>query len=333
MTGICTRKRLRKGRNLLKKPIQLTENVFLIDGYDLGMTERTGAYVLMEEEITLIETSASPSVPYILSGLKSLGIAPEEIKYVIVTHIHLDHSGGAGLLLEHCPKAKVVVHKKGARHLANPSRLIASAKAVYGEKFNSLFDPILPIPEDRLLIKNDQETLQIGENCLLSFYDSPGHANHHFSIYHPNIAGIFTGDTAGIYYPQLKRQGIEFYIPTTSPNQFDPEKMLQSINIFKSLNAQRLFFGHFGMSDNPSETYKQVEAWLPVFISVAQRAFEEAVDFETRTRLASERLFQKLKEDLLEKGVKEEDPIFEILALDLEISSMGLIDYLTKQIS
>lgn len=325
------KQKVRKGRNLLKKPLRLTENIYLIDGHDLGVEERTGAYVLNERDVTLIETSASPSIPYILEGLKNLGIAPEEVKYVIVTHIHLDHSGGAGLLLEHCPNAKVVVHPKGARHLADPSKLIASAKSVYGEKFNSLFNPILPIAENRILIKEAQETLEIGENCLLTFYDSPGHANHHFSIYHPGVAGIFIGDTAGIYYPQLKRKGIEFYIPSTSPNQFDPDKMLHSINIYKELKAERLFFGHFGMTENPTETFEQVEGWLPVFITEAESAFNETDDFESRTRLTSKRLFQKLKANLLERGIKEDDPIFDILALDLEVSSMGLIDYLTKK--
>jgi glyoxylase-like metal-dependent hydrolase (beta-lactamase superfamily II) len=327
----CTSKRYGKGRNLLKKPVRLAKNIYLIDGLDLGIEERTGAYVLKERDITLIETSASPSVPYILEGLKELGIAPEEIKYIIVTHIHLDHSGGAGLFLEHCPNAQVVVHQKGARHLANPTKLIASAKAVYGEKFNSLFDPILPIAEGRILIKGDQETLEISENCLLTFYDSPGHANHHFSIYHPGVAGIFTGDTAGIYYPQLKRKGVEFYIPSTSPNQFDPEKMLHSLTLFKTLKAERLFFGHYGMSDNPSEAFKQVETWLPIFMAEAQRAFEEEDNFEPRMKLTTQRLFQKLKGDLLERGIKEDDSILDILALDLEVSSMGLIDYLTKK--
>jgi glyoxylase-like metal-dependent hydrolase (beta-lactamase superfamily II) len=325
------KQKVRKGRNLLKKPLQLTENTYLIDGHDLGMAERTGAYVLKERDVTLIETSASPSIPYILKGLNDLEIAPEAVKYVIVTHIHLDHSGGAGLLLEHCPNAKVVVHPKGARHLVDPTKLIASAKAVYGDKFNSLFDPILPIAEDRILIKGHQETLEIGENCSLTFYDSPGHANHHFSIYHPNVAGVFVGDTAGIYYPQLQRKGIEFYIPSTSPNQFDPDKMLESMNIYKTLNVERLFFGHFGMTENPSETFKQVEAWLPDFIAEAQSAFEEADDFVSRTRLCSMRLFQRIKTYLTERGLKEDDPTFEVLTVDLEVSSMGLIDYLTKK--
>lgn len=329
----CTSKRYGKGRNLLKKPVRLAKNIYLIDGLDLGTEERTGAYVLKERDITLIETSASPSVPYILEGLKELGIAPDEVKYVIVTHIHLDHSGGAGLFLEHCPNAQVIVHPKGARHLANPSKLIASAKAVYREKFNSLFDPILPIAENRILIKEDQETLEISENCLLTFYDSPGHANHHFSIYHPGVAGIFIGDTAGIYYPQLKRKGIEFYIPSTSPNQFDPDKMLHSLTLFKKLKAERLFFGHYGMSDNPSETFRQVEYWLPIFMTEAKSAYEEEDNFDSRMKLTTQRLFHKLKAYLLERGIKEDDPILDILALDLEVSSMGLIDYVTKNYS
>ncbi|MGY3315594.1 glyoxylase-like metal-dependent hydrolase (beta-lactamase superfamily II) [Peribacillus simplex] len=109
------------------------------------------------QNITLVETSASPSIPHLMKGLEDLGISPVDITYIILTHIHLDHAGGAGLFLQHCPNAKVIVHPKGARHLEDPTRLIAGAKAVYGEEFNELFNPILPIPFDRMLTIHDRE--------------------------------------------------------------------------------------------------------------------------------------------------------------------------------
>ncbi|WP_053362012.1 MBL fold metallo-hydrolase [Bacillus sp. FJAT-27251] len=313
------------------KPMQLTEKIHLIDGHDLGMEERTGSYVLLEDDITLIETSASPSVQHILAGLKDLGLPPSDIKYIIVTHIHLDHSGGCGLLLTYCPNAKIIVHPKGARHLADPSRLIASAKAVYREKFEALFDPILPVPEENILVKADGETLQVSEDCILTFHDSPGHANHHFSIFHPGVKGLFSGDTIGIYYPQLARKGIELYIPSTSPNQFDPDKMLHSLETFEQLKPERLFFGHFGMSEHPAEAYRQVKYWLEVFCSTAEAAFDEGSDFEERTNLAAQKLYERVKNHLLENGLNDKDPILELLSLDLQISSMGLVDYLTRK--
>ncbi|HET7616397.1 MAG TPA: MBL fold metallo-hydrolase, partial [Bacillales bacterium] len=214
-------------------PIDLGNRIHLIDGFDLKTPGRTGTYVLQEEELTLVETGPSPSVPYVLAGLNDLGLDPAEVKYIIVTHIHLDHAGGAGLLLQHCPNAKVVVHPRGNRHLADPSRLVAGARQVYGEQFDELFDPIVPIPEDRLIVKDDGETLKIGAECTLRFYDSPGHAKHHFSIYDPVSNGIFTGDTAGVRYHQTQDQGLTFYLPSTSPNQFDPEAMLHSIERFR----------------------------------------------------------------------------------------------------
>ena len=132
-----------------KNPVKLNDRIYLIDGYDLGVAKRTGIYVIDEKDLTIVETGPSPSVKYVKKGLEALGFSLDQVKYIIVTHIHLDHAGGAGLLLEECPNAKVVVHRKGARHLADPSRLIAGAKAVYGEKFSALFDPIRPIPEER----------------------------------------------------------------------------------------------------------------------------------------------------------------------------------------
>ncbi len=270
-----------KGCDFLTKPVKLGERMFLIDDFDLKMNQRTGTYVLNEEKLTIIETSASPSIPYILEGLKELQVSPADIQYIIVTHIHLDHAGGAGLLLKHCPNAKVVVHPKGARHLADPSRLIASAQTVYGERFWELFDPILPIPSDRLIIMNDQDKLDIGPDCTLTFFDSPGHANHHFSIYYPNDNGMFTGDTAGVFYPQLLPDGVEFYAPVTSPNQFDPDKMLSSILRFEKMNLDNIYFSHFGISKSPSEVYRQVRMWLNVFIEAANQAYIEKSEFRT----------------------------------------------------
>src|SRR5699024_3313227 len=194
----------------------------MIDGYDLGLPGRTGIYVLEEEELTLVETGPSPSVPYILKGLEELGYRPEAVRNVIVTHIHLDHAGGAGLLLQSCPEARVGVHPRGARHLADPSRLIQGARMVEGAQFASLSDPTVPIREERILVRQDQETLSIGPDRTLTFLDSPGHAKHHFSIYDPVSRGLFTGDTAGVQYMQSKEFGFPFYLPTTSPNQFDP---------------------------------------------------------------------------------------------------------------
>ncbi|MDQ0155835.1 MBL fold metallo-hydrolase [Robertmurraya andreesenii] len=315
----------------MKNVEKLMENIYLIDGFDLGMKERTGAYVLTEAELTLIETSASPSVPFIIDGLKELGYTLEDLKYIIVTHIHLDHAGGAGLLLQQCPNAKIIVHPKGFRHLSDPSRLIAGARAVYGEKFDSLFDPILPIPAERLIAMNDQDELTISADCTLTFYDTPGHANHHFSIYHPKVNGMFTGDTVGIRYATLIPEDIEFYLPSTSPNQFDPGKMLQSIELYKSLNLSYIFFGHYGVSNHPSEVYKQVSYWIGEFVQAARNGYAAGQTPEQQMQLTGEELLQKIYANLREQGVPENHDVFEVLRLDLEVCSMGLIDYLHKQ--
>lgn len=171
--------------------------------------------------------------------MEQLGFSLAQVKYIIVTHIHLDHAGGAGLLVKECPHAKVVVHPKGKRHLINPKKLAAGARAIYGESFSELFDPIVPIAEERLLIKEDGDTLQIGPNCSLEFLDTPGHAKHHFSIYDPISNGMFTGDTVGIRYQQLINEGVGLFLPSTSPNQFSPHDMKSSIErMQKEISAE-----------------------------------------------------------------------------------------------
>lgn len=302
--------------------VSLGHDLFLIDLHDSGFAERTGCYVFHELKKAIIETSASPSVPYLLNGLKELHIQPEEIEYVIVTHIHLDHAGGAGLLLKSCPNAKVVVHPKGARHLADPSRLIASAKMVYGEKFDELFDPIMPVPKKRIIEMEDGGELDLGGRTL-RFLHTPGHANHHFSIWDEKSAGMFTGDTAGIQYTQLMHKDIELFMPTTSPNQFDPHLMKQSIGKMMALRPERFFFSHYGMKKQPEQAVNMVLGWLNTYMQVLEKS-STVEEVETT-------LMKKVREQLKKAGVEDDHPVYELLAIDLHVSAQGMIHYKEKQ--
>ena len=309
-----------------KGPIQLDHRIHLIDGFDLDVQARTGTYVIDEAELTLVETGPSPSVKYIKRGLGSLGFSLDQVKYIIVTHIHLDHSGGAGLLLRDCPNATVVVHSRGARHLAEPRKLATGARAIYGDSFEELFEPIVPVPEERLLIKGEGDTLKIGADCTLQFLDTPGHSRHHFSIYDPVSNGVFTGDTTGIRYEQLARDGIDFFLPSTSPNHFDPVAMRESIQRVQEMNVDRIYFGHFGMTEKVDMALNQVSEWLEVFVELGEEVIAEGKGYDE----LSERMFQRVKSYLQSLHVPEEHDVYVIINLDMQVSALGLIDYFQK---
>lgn len=312
------------------KPVNLGYQISFFDVFDLGFENRTGTYVIHDEKLTIVETSASPSIPYLLDGLKQLEIDPADIQYIIVTHIHLDHAGGAGLLLKHCPNAKVVVHPRGYRHLVDPSRLIAGAKAVYKEDFERLYEPIYPIPEERLMIKENGEVLELG-NRTLTFYDTPGHAKHHFSI-HDNLSnGIFTGDTIGVYYQDI--QEFDFFLPSTSPSQFDPDEMLKSLQLIENLNVSQIYFGHFGMGKNPKQVFAEIRKWLPIFIETGEKIFLENQEktIDELTPLISEKLFHRIHSYLSTMNIPNNHKVYRILKMDVDICSMGLADYFIRK--
>lgn len=315
---------------MMAQPENIGEDLYVIDLYDLNLQNRTGSYVLTDEDTTIIETSASPSIPHLLKGLEDLNIDLHEIRNIIVTHIHLDHAGGAGLFLEKCPNARVFVHEKGARHLANPSRLIQGAKAVYGEKFDELFDPILPISSDRLLVMKDGEELRIGENRILTFLDTPGHAKHHFSIHDSKTNGVFVGDTIGVYYPQIDS---ELYLPSTSPNQFDPDEMLRSAEKIIAFQPDAIYFGHYGKSGNPKEVIKQLKFWLAKFLDTAEEVTHSHRDKspERVSSIIGEELLSKVKAFLEKQGIPYDHDVYHYTELDLKVCAMGLYDYISKR--
>ncbi|KMN45018.1 MBL fold metallo-hydrolase [Bacillus sp. LK2] len=316
----------------MKKVEQLSSHLYLIDDYDLQHNERTGTYVLLGDDITLIETCAAPSLPYILDGLQQLHIDLHDVKNIIVTHVHLDHAGAAGLMMEKCPNATLFVHPRGARHMIDPTKLILGAKAVYKEDFDKLFDPILPIKEERVHIVQNGDTLIISEDQTLTFYDTPGHAKHHISIHDSKTNGIFTGDTIGIYYRELADFGVELYLPSTSPSQFQPDAMIASKNHIQSMNVDTIYFGHYGASSHVTEVYNQLEHWLPIFVETGTDVFEKNKDFDEATKTLKSLLMEKVSSHLTKLDVPSNHTVYNILHLDLEISAMGIIDYLTKQV-
>lgn len=308
-------------------PEQLGENLFIIDTHDLGLPHRTGCYVMIEGGgLSLVETSASPSKPYIENGIEALGYSSEDVKHIILTHIHLDHAGGAGLFAKDCPQATIIVHPKGMRHLADPSRLIAGAQAVYGDQFDQLFNPILPIPMENMRTLEDGDELQLSPERKLTFIDSPGHAKHHYSFYDPITKGMFVGDTIGIRYKELEERGTPLYLPSTSPNQFDPDAMRSSINRVKGFHPERLYFGHYSMSEQVEEVYTQVNDWLDVFLEVGE--------MNVKKNSSHEELVQALMKVVLEKShasrLPEDHPERHMIQLDLQVSGMGIIDYFQR---
>ncbi|TPE70856.1 MBL fold metallo-hydrolase [Halalkalibacterium halodurans] len=300
----------------------VAEDIMLIDGFDLNLQGRTGSYLLLREELTLVETGPSQSVPYILKGLKQLTIDPKDIRHIVLTHIHLDHAGGVGLLLSHCPNADVYVHPKGARHLLDPSRLITGARQVYGSHFDALFDPVIPVPESKLISVEEGDTLIQG----LTFLHTRGHANHHVSIYDEETNGIFTGDTLGVRYEPLAQDGLEFILPSTSPNQFDPSAMLESLKKIENYKVGRIYFGHFGVSHQPAEVYKQLANWLDLFVTLGESAYLHG---ERPEKLAN-RLLDKVTAHLRENGVTDDHKVYKHLQMDLPVCAMGLLHYFSR---
>ncbi|WEG11314.1 MBL fold metallo-hydrolase [Pullulanibacillus sp. KACC 23026] len=312
----------------MTQPEQLGEKLFIIDTYDLGLPRRTGCYVLLGEDgVYLVETSASPSKPLIEKGLSELGFGREAVKAILLTHIHLDHAGGAGLFARDYPNASIIVHPRGLRHLADPSRLIAGAQAVYGEDFDRLFNPILPIPKKQLRSLEDGEQLELSPDRHLTFIDSPGHAKHHYCIFDSLTKGMFVGDTVGLRYASLEEKGTPLFLPTTSPNQFDPDAMRNSIKRVQAFRPERLYFGHYSFTENVEEVYRQVNEWLDVFLEISEPIYKRGGDYSEIAASLERQVMEKSAANTL----PDDHPERQMITIDLQVSSMGLVDYFHRK--
>ncbi len=275
----------------------------------------------------IIETGASRSNGALRNAITDLGLSTADIDAVIVTHIHLDHSGGAGLLMEQCPGTTLYAHEKGVPHLIDPDKLISGSRAVYGNAFDRLFQPVIPVPEERIHAIAGNDRLDLGGGRALQMIDSPGHALHHMAVFDPESRGIFTGDAAGLYYKPLERDyGVKVALPSTTPTQYDPDAMLATLDRFLSFNPLRLYFTHYGMAEPAREVLESTKEWLALFS-------EECADYYRETRslpLLTDYLQQRVEERLARMGVPDNADCFGYMKKDNLINAQGLIAYVDR---
>ncbi len=206
------------------------------------------AYLVVDAgEAAFIDTGTARSAERLLAALEHLGLERRAVRWICPTHVHLDHAGGAGVLLQELPQARLVVHPRGARHLVDPGRLEAGVRSVYGDaEFERLFGRIVPAPAARVVEAGDGLELPLGKR-VLGFVDTPGHARHHYSVWDPASRGFFTGDSFGLAYPEVCCADRPFVFPTTTPVQFDPEAWDQTLDRYLARRPERMYLTHFGM--------------------------------------------------------------------------------------
>ena len=299
---------------------EVAPGVRAIDLWDRGRPHHTSGYLISAPRPALVDSGAARSVPRWLKAFAEIGIAPSEIAYVIVTHIHLDHAGGAGVLLRHLPAAQVVVHRQGARHLADPSRLIAGARQVFGERLEEYFGLPEAVPEARLLVPDPERGVDLGGGHRLRFVDAPGHARHQHMILDPAIGALFCGDELGGRYVSVAD---DYVLPDTAPNQFDPEAMLRSARLACSLRPEALLFAHFGRYPRDCERLRQrLEEEVNAFVALGCTDGALATQEHVRARLT-----EHVQRDLAARGLPWTPAVEAELAEHLEVSAQGIVDY------
>jgi glyoxylase-like metal-dependent hydrolase (beta-lactamase superfamily II) len=286
------------------------------------------AYLLVQDgRAAFIDTGTARALPRLLGALQALGIAHEAVDWVIPTHVHLDHAGGAGQLMAQLPQARLLVHPRGARHMIDPSLLWAGATAVYGaEEMARSYDSLLPVPAERVTTTHDNMVVELAGRPLL-FADTPGHARHHHCVWDAATRGWFTGDTCGLSYREFDTARGPWIMPTSTPVQFDPVALQASIERLLAADPLCLYLTHFGRVGD-----------VPRLGALLLSLLRQMAEMARQVRHASHRHqeLQRGQLDLFCASLAEHgctysrDQVAGLLAMDLELNAQGMAIWLDR---
>jgi len=275
-----------------------------------------------------VDTGTNHSVPRLLAALAAHDLEPDAVDWVVLTHVHLDHAGGAGLLLEHLPRAKLVVHPRAARHMIDPSALMEGVRAVYGEEVTARdYGELVPVPAERVVTTSDGSVLELSGRPL-RFFDMPGHARHHHCMWDEVSRGWFTGDTFGVAYPELATRSGRYVAPATAPVQFDPVALRASVTRMLEWQPEVMYLTHYGAVRNASRLAAQLLRQVDAMVDAA-RSLADAPQRHERLKEAFRTIYMA---ELRRAGSPlDESSIEAMLATDIELNAQGVGVWLDRE--
>lgn len=286
------------------------------------------AYLIVENRRgAFIDCGTNHSVPRMLAALKDTGLSPADVDWLILTHVHLDHAGGAGELIDKLPNARLAVHPRGARHMIDPSKLWAGASAVYGEEvMEREYGRLKPIVAERVTEAHDGHVIDLAGRALRCI-DTPGHAKHHMSVYDALANVCFTGDVFGLSYREFDNANGPFIVPTTSPVQFDPDELHASIDRLLTLHPQAMYLTHFNRVENVAKLAQDLHQTIDAMVALAR----DAKDVANRHAVLVEGLTELYATRASAHGwTNARQKVDEVLHMDIELNAQGLAVWLDK---
>lgn len=282
--------------------------------------------IVEQGRVAFVETANNASLPHALDALQQVGLGPEAVDWVVVTHVHLDHAGGAGAYLQAFPNAKLVVHPRGARHMAEPAKLWAGTVAVYGEEVAvRSYGELIPVPAERIVEATHEKVLDLGGRELLCL-DTPGHARHHICLLDRRSGCLFTGDVFGLSYRELDVAGRPSIFPTTTPVQFEPDEMRRSIDLILSYQPDAVYLTHYSEVRDVARLGADLHRLLDSYLALAESVKDAG---EERYQLLLEGLYTIMDNEAERQGwLLSPEALHELLRVDLELNAQGLVIWL-----
>ncbi|MDR0996191.1 MAG: MBL fold metallo-hydrolase [Zoogloeaceae bacterium] len=278
-------------------------------------------FIVEQGRIAVIDTAHAASLPRFLDALEGLGLNAQAVDYVILTHVHLDHAGGAGAYMAALPNARLIVHPRGARHMIDPTALFAGASAVYGEEeVKRLYGPPTPVAAERVIEAADGQIFELAGRPLQTLH-TPGHAKHHLSLWDERARAAFTGDTFGLSYREMDQNGHPFILPTTTPVQFDPEAMKASLARLLALKPEALYLTHFSRVGEVERLGADMERRIDAFVQIAEAAQADGGDSEQKKNAIRAALANYIR---AEAPWVDEETQENLLSVDHELNAQGL---------
>jgi glyoxylase-like metal-dependent hydrolase (beta-lactamase superfamily II) len=313
------------------KPVHSFDHgIHAIDTYYVRPGLDASHLIVEGDRAAFVDTGPSSAVPHLLAAMKQLGVAPEQVDFVLLTHVHLDHAGGAGLLMKSLPRAQAVIHPRGARHMIDPTKLVAGSIEVYGEHaFRKLYGEIVPIDAGRVVVADDGMRVNLAGRQL-ELIHAPGHALHHYCVVDRAAQAIFSGDNFGVSYRELDTARGAFIFPTTTPVQFDPDAMHATIDRLVSYRPRAIFLTHYSRVTEIERLARDLHECVDGFVAIATR-HQQTPDRSARIRAG---LFEFLSQRLVAHGWPgSEAERHAVIDKDVELNAQGLEVWLDRRAS